>query len=177
MSVARRLVVLLLVCVFALTGRPEDASRVEYNVKAAFLLNFTRFIEWPPEAFSSDTAPFNVCILGENPFGAALEQIVRGETVKGHPLAVQVLPRPPEPKACQMLFVNASAKETARMLAEIRPGVLTVGEGPGFLHEGGMIAFVVEDRRVRFDINQRAAANGSLVLSSKLLSVARLVER
>ena len=149
----------------------------EYHVKAAFLLNFTKFVEWPAVAFDDAHSPITVCLLGDDPFGATLNQLVEGEVVSGRKLIVQRIRRAPPPKACQVLFVSQSEREVSRMLGALGPGVLTVGEGEEFLREGGIIAFVLENRRVRFDINQSAAANASLTLSSRLLNVAKSVRR
>ena len=146
----------------------------EYEVKAAFILNFTRFIEWPPSAPDSD-ARFTICILGEDPFGKVLEDAVAGERVNDRPIVVRRLRQPG--RGCEILFFPKSEKGAARTLPETGPGVLTVGETPEFLHLGGMIAFSVENRRVRFDVNQTAATRASLQISSKLLNVARSVER
>jgi hypothetical protein len=145
----------------------------EYDVKAAFLLNFIKFIEWPPRPAEPAKAPFTICILGEDPFGEALDQIVAGESVNGQSLAVQrveqALP------VCRVLYVGEFDRNTAKVIAAAGHGVLTVGEGEPFVRAGGMIGFVVVNRRVRFDINHHAAVQRSLQVSSRLLSVARAV--
>jgi len=146
-------------------------------VKATFLLNFTKFVEWPAAAFEDAASPISICILGDDPFQGILNQLVEGEVVNGRRVTVQKIRRAPSPKSCQILFAGKPEKDLPAVLAAVGPGVLTVGEGPDFLREGGIIAFVVENRRVRFDINQSAAANASLILSSRLLSVARTVEK
>jgi hypothetical protein len=153
-----------------------DQPVSEYQVKAAFLLNFTKFIDWPPAALPDDGSPFSVCILGNDPFGRALDLIVDGETVNARKLVIQRLRRPPAAKACQVLFVGKSEKDVPQLLSGLDPGILTVGEGDRFLREGGMISFVIESRRVRFDINRKKTDNAGLKVSSKLLSVARAVE-
>jgi hypothetical protein len=149
----------------------------EYQVKAAYLLNFTKFVEWPQSAFESPNSPLTICILGDDPFGSLVDQLVEGETVNGRKLAVQRLRRVPEPKLCQVLFISRSEKDVSEVLTGLGPGVLTVADRDGFLREGGAIAFLTEDRHVRFDISQRAAANASLSLNSRLLSVARSVNK
>lgn len=159
-----------LLCLQASAQQP-----LEYQVKAAFLLNFTKFIEWPPTAFSKPDAPLALCILGEDPFGSALDHMVAGEVVDGRRLSVERIKQVPAPQSCQVLYVGSPEKETPKILSDVGPGVLTVGEGAGFLRSGGMIAFVIDGRRVRFDIHQSKAENAGLALSSKLLSVARSV--
>jgi hypothetical protein len=163
-----------LISPFSCQGADEP---LEYQVKAAFLLNFTRFIEWPSEAFENARSPLAICILGDDPFGDTLNQLVKGETVNGRKLVVQRIRRAPPPKSCQVLFVSTSEKDLPKILTGLGPGVLSVGEADGFLRDGGMIAFVIENRRVRFDINQSAAANASLTMSARLLNVARSVQR
>ena len=99
-----------------------------------------------------------------------------GEVVAGRKIVVQRIKRLPPPKSCQELFVYRQEKEVLKTLPEVGPGVLTIGEGESFVRDGGMIAFVVENRRVRFGINKTAAVSAGLKLSSKLLNVARSVE-
>jgi YfiR/HmsC-like len=180
-SLVRTLAILaLLLAVLCLHPRRLQAASeqdLEYQVKAAFLLNFTKFIEWPPAAFTDSNSPFTVCIMGTDPFGRSLEQIVEGETVNSRKLIVQRIIQGPPPKSCQVLFAGKAERDVSKILSGLGPGVLSVGEGPGFLRDGGMIAFVLENRRVRFDINQTVAENASLNFSSKLLSVARSVEK
>jgi len=162
-------------CMLAVPAPVHTAE--EYQVKAAFLLNFTKFVEWPPASFANSSAPISICILGEDPFGRALDQVVEGEAVDEHKLTIHRIRQQPEHGACHVLFVDSKRKDIAQTLTEVEPGVLTVGEGEEFLRNGGIIAFVIDNRRVRFDINQGAAAKAELKLNAKLLSVARSVEK
>jgi hypothetical protein len=173
-AVAAALCSLLVVCSSVLSAQ---APASEYQVKAAFLLNFTRFIEWPAEAFAGPDSSLTICVLGDDPFGGTLDQVVEGEKVKERRLAVQRIRRAPKPKSCQVLFAPDSERDVGEILTDLGPGVLTVGEGDGFLRAGGMIGFIVEGRHVRFDINLRAAANASLNLNARLLNVARTVHK
>lgn len=173
-AVALRLVFLLSL-VLSPVSRAADES-LEYQVKAAFLLNFTKFVEWPRSAFEAADSPIAICVLGDDPFGTALDQIVAGEVVSGRKLAIQRLKRAPAPKACQELYIGAD-KGISKVPSGLGPGVLTVGEAESFVRDGGMIAFVIENRRVRFSINQSAAENAGLKLSSRLLSVAKSIEK
>jgi len=158
-------------------ARAAEGPVSEHQVKAAFLLNFTRFVDWPASAFESPASSLTICILGDDPFGGALDQVVEGESVNGRKVEVQRMRRTPAPKSCQVLFVSRSEKDIPATLAAAGPGVLTVGDRDGFLRDGGVIAFVVEDRRVRFDVSLRAAQRGSLSISSRLLNVARSVQK
>jgi hypothetical protein len=155
-------------------GFAPDQQPLEYQVKAAFLLNFTRFAEWPP-ADNSDSS-ISICILGDDPFGSVLDQIVAGETLDGRKIVARRIHRP-VPASCQVVYITRSEKDVSALLATVPAGVLTVGEGNAFLRDGGMIAFVIDDRRVRFDINQSAAMKAGIRLSSKLLNVARTVQK
>jgi hypothetical protein len=172
----RRLSLTWAVCLAGFCSPAAEQPR-EHEVKAAFLLNFTKFVEWPSTAFADERSPLTICILGDDPFGPTLDQIVKGEEVNGRSIAVERIRRPPQPRACQVLFIPKTEKEVRRILNAVGPGVLTVGEGDSFLRDGGMVAFVVENRRVRFDIRHSAAGAALLNVSSKLLSVARLVEK
>jgi hypothetical protein len=155
-------------------GARNQGKPGEYEIKAAFLLNFTKFIVWPASAAEPGT-PFSICIVGENPFGRTLDQLVEGETVNGRPIEIRTWPGSPT-HSCQIMFAGKSDRDVAALLSELPEGVLTVGESDDFLKRGGMIALVVENRRVRFDVNARAAAQAGLRLSSRLLNVARTVE-
>lgn len=151
-------------------------STLEYPVKAAFLLNFTKFIDWPASESGSPAAPFTICIVGSDPFGPAIDQTMEGEVANGQKIVVQ-RSRREAGKGCQILYIDKAEKGVPEILANAGRGVLTVGEGESFLREGGMIAFVVENRRVRFIINLAAARNASLRFSSKLLNIAKAVEQ
>jgi len=171
-----------LLCLVSLTAcftcQAAEEQVSEHQVKAAFLLNFTKFVEWPQAAFGDEHSPITICVLGEDPFGGALDQIVEGEVVDGRRVIVRRLKEPPAAKQCQVLFVSPVIKDVSQILSTVRPGILTVGEeGDHFLRDGGVISFVIENRHVRFDINQSAAENEGLKLSSRLLRVARSVEK
>jgi hypothetical protein len=161
--------------VFCATG--QAAEPLDYQVKAAFLLNFAKFVEWPPASFPDSTSPMEVCVLGDDLLGNALDQIVAGETVDARKVVVQKLNAARSPKSCNVLFVGRQEQPISKILAALDPGTLTVGDGPDFLRDGGVIAFAVEKRRVRFDINLKAAESAGLKISSKLLNVARSVEK
>jgi hypothetical protein len=150
---------------------------LEYRVKAAFLLNFTRFVEWPPYVFANDRTPVSICILGVDPFGAVMDDLVNDQFVNSRKLIIHRIQELPSPGSCQVLFFEKTDEEVPALLARTGPGVLTVGQGEQFLRDGGIIAFVLENRRVRFDINENAAIRAELKMNAKLLSVARAVER
>jgi hypothetical protein len=174
-AVAASAVLLLGTC--AVFARADDSRLSEYQVKALDLFNFTKFVDWPATSFTDEHSPFGICVLGDDPFGKFLDRILEGEEINGRKLVIQRIRRAPEEKSCQILFVSGSEKEVSKTLSPLGPGVLTVGEGDEFRRAGGVITFIIENRHVRFDINQRAAGNARLVISSRLLKVARTVER
>ncbi len=149
----------------------------EYQIKAAFLYNFAKFVEWPAGSFADSTAPFVVGVLGNDPFGPALEKAFQGKTVNGRPLEVRRLERDGSIRGCHILFVEALEKQGLGLLlvAPRNPGTLVVGETEGFLQRGGAVNFLTQDHKVRFEINLAAAEEAQLRLSSKLLSLASSV--
>jgi hypothetical protein len=156
---------------------PPAPSPTEYEVKAAFLYNFARFVEWPAEPGHDPGAPFVIVILGHDPFGAVLDETVAGKTVGGRPIEVRRVPRVDEAREAQIVFVASSERPnlTAILKALERPGLLTVGDSDGFALQGGAINFTVQARRVRFEINPAAAEQARLKMSSQLLKLATLV--
>ena len=153
-----------------------EPSPLEYQLKAADLLKFTQFVEWPKDGFADAGSPIAICVAGDAPIVQALAQMVEGESVSGR--KVVVMKEPPDlARSCQVLFVGKGTKEVPKLLAGLGRSVLTVGETGDFLTDGGMINFVIDNRRVRFDISQKAVEISALKLSSKLFKVARQVER
>lgn len=150
----------------------------EYRVKAAFLLNFAKFVEWPAESLGKVTDPINVCIFGQDPFQGDLEQVIRNKTVNNRALAAHRISTPSQARTCHIVFISSLEKARSReLLAGLRDAsALTVGEDPEFARSGGMITFVIDDDRVRFDINLGPAAAARVRISAKVLSVARTVK-
>jgi hypothetical protein len=150
----------------------------EYQVKAAFLYNFAKFVEWPPEEFKTPKDPILVCVLGHNPFGAGLEDVIRGKTIDGRGLAFHHVSNAEQAGACHILFVSSEdGKRFHSFARNLKPaGILIVGEMQGFAAEGGIINFKLDGDRVRFEINVDAAERAQLHISSKLLSLAEIVK-
>jgi hypothetical protein len=163
----------------ALAPAPLAAQKApsEYEVKAAFLYNFARFVEWPPEAAGGDDRPFVVAVLGDDPFGDALDRTLAGKTVASRPISVRRVSSPEEAQRANIVFVCSSEKTNVTHVLRVLGGgrVLTVGEMSGFAEQGGMIGFRTEDRRIRFDINADQAHRAGLRISSQLLKLARIV--
>jgi YfiR/HmsC-like len=140
------------------TALGQSAS--EYQVKAAFLYNFAKFVEWPAPSFKGLNDPINICVVGQNPFGSMLEDTVRGKTLEGRAFVVRNLPDVQQAGGCHILFVSSAERRHMRSILESikTPGVLTVGETEGFAMNGGVINFKLDEGRVRFEINLEAAA-------------------
>ena len=155
--------------------RPID----EYQLKAAFLLNFAKFVEWPPEAFENQSEPLLICVLGTDPFGGALDDVVSGKEIAGRALSVRRVAEARQAKGCRILFISGSEPRSAlSVLASINEsGVLTVGESESRAPEGMVINFILEGDKIRFAINTAAAERARLRLSSRLLSLAILVKK
>jgi hypothetical protein len=173
-----RAVVAALVLGAAVTrAQPEPPSPTEYEVKAAFLYNFTRFVEWPPEGLRDPGAPFVIAIVGRDPFGAVLDETVAGKTAGGRPIEVRRVPRVEEARDAQIVFVSSAERSNiAAILKELdRPGILTVGDTDGFAMRGGAINFTMQARKVRFEINPAVTEQAGLKVSSQLLKLATLV--
>jgi hypothetical protein len=167
-------IVLGATCILGLRGQIN-----EYQVKAFFLYNFARYVEWPPESFKAANDPIAICIFGQNPFGGALDQAIAGKVVEGRPFVVRQISDILPAGNCHILFVNSSERQRFRSLAGRLKGagVLTVGETQGFTADGGVINFKLEDGKVRFEIDVDAAGRERLHISSKLLSLAQIAKR
>jgi YfiR/HmsC-like len=151
----------------------QSQSPNEYQVKAAFILNFARFVDWPGDAFA-DGGSLVVGVVGDDPFGGALDQL-SGNSIEGRRLVIRRLKSTDNLRACQILFVSSSERSRLGKIMESVKGasVLTIGDLPQFNQMGGVIKFVVQDNRVRFEINGAAAAQARLRISSKLLALSK----
>jgi hypothetical protein len=176
-SPRRVLCVLGVVALFLSGTRAQSPSAGEYQVKAAFLFNFAKFVEWPPSSFSDASAPLRICVLGRDPFGEELRNITKEKMVNGRKLEVTQALDLQVARTCHILFIASSETARLKQIFESLRGTdaLTVGDTKDFVEQGGMINFVLENSRVQFEVNRKAAEQGGLKISSKLLSVARLV--
>jgi hypothetical protein len=145
----------------------------EYQVKAAYLYNFAKFVDWPAESFTSPTAPIRLCVLNDRPFQTRLEQIVNGKNIIGRPVLAIPVQTGEESRDCQVLFISSS--QQPRHIFDLLQGasILTVGETTGFLEEGGIINFVIQGDQVHFQVNHKTATKARLRMSSRLLSLAK----
>ena len=153
------------------------APASEYQVKAAYLFNFGQFVEWPASAFASPNAPFVIGILGEDPFGGVIDEMVRGESLAGHPLVVQRFRKPEEIAACNILFIGRNEAPTLETTLGALRGrhILTVTDVAGDQSRAAIIVLLTENNRIRMRINLAEARANDLVISSKLLRPAEVV--
>ncbi|HKS81272.1 MAG TPA: YfiR family protein [Candidatus Acidoferrales bacterium] len=158
-------------------GGTAQQTPSEYQLKAAFLFNFAKFVDWPPESFANPQAPFAICVLGKDPFGRALDDLSPGKTIGERPVVVERLKDAHNAKHCQVVFVSGSeSRNLAGILEGLRgTNALTVGDSNGFAVAGGAIQFTVEENHVRFLINPEAGERAGLKFSSKLLALAKIV--
>jgi len=156
----------------AQVGRPQ-----EYEVKAAYLYSFGKFVEWPAPSTPAESASFLVCVLGQDPFGPTLDETVVDAVVRDRPVVIRRVTRAEDAVTCQVVFISASEDAALEPALTIlgRSPVLTVGDLPRFAERGGMVEFVVQASRVRFAVNRSAAEAAGLALSSELLRVATRV--
>jgi hypothetical protein len=161
----------------ALTRPAVAQSATEDQVKAAYLFNFAKFIEWPPEAFETTDSALNFCTLGRSPVVDELDSSVRGKSINRHTIAVRHLRGPEDIKGCHLVFLAASAvkQQQKLVLAAKSSPMLLVAETSGFAQAGGTINFYNEAGRLLFEVNIGAAESAHLTISSKLLSLARIV--
>jgi len=157
---------------------PAAAAPTDYQVKAVFLFNFAQFVEWPSNAFANENSDMVIGILGDDPFGAILDQTVKGEVVHGRKIAVRRLSAEDSVDGCQILFISRSESDRVESLLRSLRGtsILTVSEQDRFCEQGGIINFVRRDQNVRLEINRPVAESAGLKINARLLSLARLVE-
>jgi hypothetical protein len=150
----------------------------EYQVKAVFLFNFAQFVEWPASSFTNETSPIVIGIAGDDPFGPVLDEVVRGETVRGRKIVIKRLSPVEDSRTCHILFIARSAASHAKELLQSLKNapVLTVGEVETFCERGGMINFVRQDKNIRLEVNRTAAEEAGVKISSRLLNLARQVK-
>ena len=175
----RTFLVLALTMSFAGPARlsAQNAIQREYEIKAAYLYNFINYIDWPADTLPPAGGNITIGIVGESPFGSAFDAL-EGKQIKGHTLTVKSVESAKDLESCQIVFVCASEKNRiAEIIGQLKDSrILTVGEIDGFAAQGGIINFISEHNKVRFEINLDAAKRLGLTISSELLKLARLVK-
>jgi hypothetical protein len=151
---------------------------LEYNVKAALLLNFARFIDWPDAAFATPKAPVHVCVFGGNPFGDALSRTLQGETAHNRPLAARQVKSQADIAGCHLLFVPSGTESRAGAVVQQENSfAVTVGESPRFEAMGGAVNLILQGGRVRFNVNLQPVESRGIRISARMLQLANRVGR
>ncbi len=176
-TIAGFLVASLVGASLARAEEPSRAMVLEYQVKAAYLYNFAKFVDWPADKLLDGSGPILVGVLGKDPFGSLLDSTLKGKTVRGHSLEVRRVSGLAELKQCHIVFIPEPER---RRLAEIlqslgNESVLTVSEMRQFADDGGMINFFTDENKVRLEINVEATERAGIRISSQLLKLARVV--
>lgn len=171
----------LVVCMFYVIAisRAQQSKPTEYQVKATYLYNFGKFVEWSAANGAVSDDSFAICVLGRDPFGPALDATFAKQSIDRRSVVARRITKPQEALSCRILFISSSEDRGLKgVLAALdRAAVLTVSDIPQFSQRGGMIEFTLEDNKVRFEVNLTAAENAGLTLSSELLKVAVTVRR
>ena len=159
--------------------RAQNPRPTDYQVKATYLYNFGRFIEWPGKVAAAQGGSFTVCVLGQDPFGPSLDATLAGETIGGKTVVAKRISSAEESGDCQILFLSLTDDSRLnKIIADLdKKAVLTVSDMSQFVKRGGMIQFVLEGKKVRFEVNLTATQHAGLTLSSELLKVATAVKR
>ena len=177
----RRAGLFAIVCWLFANASPEALSltgeSVEYPIKLAFLYNFAKFVEWPSDSYRTPGAPLEICIVGHDPFSPDGERELQTRTVAGHPVEVLALKPTDTLSVCHMVFIPITENDQADKIVRGLKGssTLTVGEAEGFAVLGGIINLTLEGNKVHFEVNRLAADRAGLKISSKLLSLAKIV--
>src|ERR1700724_87213 len=186
--IKRRLRAALAILPILLAGAWLNAQNTsgssEYLIKAGFIYNFANLVQWPSTSFAQPDSPIVIVILGEDHFGTTLDRALEGKKVNARPFVIKrarsvfELQRTLGPqKDCQILYVSSSEMPHLGEAIQVLKGapVLTIGETPGFARSGGIINLILEDNKVRFEVNVQAARDADLNISSRLLALARIV--
>ena len=168
----------LLFLAFVTGLAPRASAQTEYDLKAVFLCRFAQYVEWPPAAFADTSTPITIGILGDDPFGKAIEEATSGETPQNRKIVVKRFNRAEDMTPCHILFISRSEKgRLAQLLKALEgKGTLTVGETDQFARQGGMVNFTTQAGKVQFEINPKAAKQVGLKISAQLLRLAKIVE-
>lgn len=156
----------------------DQSTADEYEIKAAMLVNLTKFVEWPAAKLGDAGSPFVIGVLGHDPFGHDLDKQLAGKSVAGHPVVIQRLTAGGKPETCHILFVTRAERRKFEELGTVlsRSSVLTVGDGDRFASSGSVFGLVLRGDRVQLEVNLSAAQRNGLVISSRLLKLATVIK-
>lgn len=165
----------------SLAAQDESNSEInrEYRIKAAYLYQFGRYVEWPDKTFPSPETPFTIGILDQDPVAADLDHIAQIKKIQDRPIQIRRFSSANDIRACNILYLSSMLEPETQAEAMRRvagKGILLVGDADGFLARGGVIQFILEGNRIRVVISRKAAEREGLKISAKLLQVARIVD-
>ena len=178
-----RILAVVVTIVWSLNAVPilyaQHATPTEYEVKAAYLYKLGKFVEWPDKSTSLADDAFPICVLGQDPFRTTFDTTIAGENINGKKVVIKRIARPNDAASCRIVFISSSEESRLKEILTVlsKTSVLTVSDMPRFTERGGMVEFVVDSSRVRFQVNLSTAERAGLTLSSQLLKVAIRVER
>lgn len=170
--------ILALCFVFGFSTEAPAQRATEYEVKAAFLYNFARFVTWPDSAFAQANSPLVIGVFGSNPIGTTLEKTVQGKSIQDHPFIIEQFHSLEDIKTCHILFISPTERSQLNTLLDHvkNKPILTISEQNNFCQMGGMINFILQKRNVRFEMNPDAIDQANLSISSRLLKLAQIVK-
>jgi hypothetical protein len=180
MRILRFIAVCLICATTALPSRAQTANSSdssEYLIKAGFIYNFAKLMQWPGSAFPQPDSPIVIGILGNDPFGATLDSVLAGKKVDARGFVVKHLKWGADIKSCNILYVSASEAPHLDDILHALKGlpILTIGQMPDFARRGGIVNFVIADDKVRFEVNVEAAKQADISISSRLLTLAKII--
>lgn len=153
-----------------------QVAATDDQIKAAYMFNFAKFVEWPPETFSPESSSLNFCALGRSQTAEEMDALVAGKSINGRPIKMRHLGKLEEIRSCQLVFIAGSGKQQQQLLQAAKGmPILVIGDSPGFARSGGMVGFIREGGKVLFEVNPGSAEEAHLKISSKLLALARIV--
>jgi len=168
---------LLMMGVGTFVSVAQEPQAAEPQIKAAFLINFPKYVDWPAEAFAATNSPIVIAVLGETPVAEALQRLIMDRTINGRGLLLRRLAAREEIGACHVLFITAAElQRSPNLLAKPRPSVLTVGESDNFLESGGVINLARRSQKIALEVNVPAAENAGIKISSKLLNISTVMK-
>ena len=178
-QIKKRIFLIFLVCEagsFLMPGFGQNFVTSEYEIKAAYLYNFSKFIEWPGSSMKQTQGTFIIGVLGKDPFGGFLEQVIEGKNVRGAIMTIKRFHRLDELQYCNILFISASETSNLSKIFDSlkNENILTVSDMPEFIRNGGMIQLYAENNKIRFAIHVGATERSNLKLSAKLLNLAKI---
>lgn len=173
----RRFIIIVIVAGIQTMSFAQKPAVPEHQIKAVFLFNFIQFVDWPSHSFDSVESPVVIGVLGKDPFGSYLDEILAGEVINGRPVTVKRFSGLHEIENCHILYIHNPEPENFSKIFDLLSGknVLTISDSRDFVEEGGIIRFVKVNNKIQFQINPEAAKRANLVISSKLLRLAEIV--